>query len=294
MTLRFIKPALSVLVFTLVLLCSCRKEVKPGYTLHPAGYYYQLLAFSNDQSAYHPGYMAFVSAVFKTQSDSVFWDSYNDLNDRLYIKTDTAVSDLFRRHVSHCAEGDSVSLLLSPAEFFSWQFNSDSIPFFSRVDTVVKISFKIKKLLSPEEFKTTGLDLLKEERRRISGYFRTDRELEMARDPLGFYRIERPVTAGDGPTIMEGDFVKISYEGTYLNGRYLERSKDDFEFMYGTPDQLLRGLNYVIGKLKLGQNAKILLPSRLAFGENGSSNGIVPPFTPLVYKIKIIEVKSIK
>ena len=48
-------------------------------------------------------------------------------------------------------------------------------------------------------------------------------------------------------------------------------------------------IHYVIKRLKKGQNAKIILPSRLAFGENGSSNGTIAPYTPLIYEIKIIE-----
>jgi FKBP-type peptidyl-prolyl cis-trans isomerase len=49
-----------------------------------------------------------------------------------------------------------------------------------------------------------------------------------------------------------------------------------------------------LASLKNGQTAEILLPSRLAFGEIGSSNGFVPPYTPLIYEVKIIDVKKIK
>jgi FKBP-type peptidyl-prolyl cis-trans isomerase len=61
--------------------------------------------------------------------------------------------------------------------------------------------------------------------------------------------------------------------------------------VYGTPDQVLKGINYVIPRLKVGQSAKIILPSRLAFGEKGSSNGTVPPFTPLLYEITLNDIK---
>jgi FKBP-type peptidyl-prolyl cis-trans isomerase len=89
-----------------------------------------------------------------------------------------------------------------------------------------------------------------------------------------------------------GDQVSFAYRGSYLNGRFLERSGSDFELIYGTPEQILTGLNYAIGRLKLGENAKIILPSRLAFGDEGSSNGTVPPFTPLVYQIQLTKLKT--
>lgn len=293
MMLRFIKAGFPVLILGL-LFTFCHRKKTTGYTRHPGGYYHQLLAFTSEEAIYHPGDVAWLSAVFRTQGDSVFWDSDNDLNDRFYIRLDSSINDRFRSHVSTCAEGDSASLLLSPADFFSWQFNSDSIPFFSAGDTVVKVNFRIKKVMSPAAFRAAGSDLLREENRRIADYFNSKMDKELARDPLGFYWLQRPGTEEGTTTVREGDFVSLTYEGTYLNGRYLESSGGTFELVYGTPDQLLKGLNYVIGKLKLGQTAKILLPSRLAFGESGSSNGIVPPYTPLVYTIKICEVKSIQ
>jgi FKBP-type peptidyl-prolyl cis-trans isomerase len=157
----------------------------------------------------------------------------------------------------------------------------------------VKINFKIQQILSPVDFEKLKTNLRKEEQSRIARFFKSDKDQEVASDPSGFYWIERP-EINTGQPVEPGDVVQIAYEGSFLNGRFLERSTTDFEFIYGTPDQLLKGLNYVIGTLKTGQTSKILLPSRLAFGEDGSSNGIVPPCTPLIYKIKIIDVKKPK
>jgi FKBP-type peptidyl-prolyl cis-trans isomerase len=67
----------------------------------------------------------------------------------------------------------------------------------------------------------------------------------------------------------------------------VDSSPQNFQINYGTPDQLIRGLNYAICKLKIGRFSKIILPSHLAFGENGSSNGSIPPFTPMLYKISV-------
>ncbi len=89
--------------------------------------------------------------------------------------------------------------------------------------------------------------------------------------------------------IRPGQQIKIRYRGQLLNGRFVDSVTRNFELRYGTPDQLLTGLNYVIGQLKIGENAKIILPSRLAFGEYGSGDGSVPPHAPLFYDISIIQ-----
>jgi FKBP-type peptidyl-prolyl cis-trans isomerase FkpA len=42
--------------------------------------------------------------------------------------------------------------------------------------------------------------------------------------------------------------------------------------------------------MKPGGKAKIIIPSYLAYGERGSSTGTVPPFTPVVYQVHLIEI----
>jgi hypothetical protein len=77
----------------------------------------------------------------------------------------------------------------------------------------------------------------------------------------------------------------------YLDEKPLDVKPQTLEFIYGTPDQIIKGLNIVIGTLKKGEFSKIIVPSHLAFGEKGSSNQLVQPFTPLVYNITLIDIK---
>lgn len=266
-------------------------DSQPHFSYDPLGYYFQLLSFENESRPNNSDKVFWVAASFKTQSDSIFWDSFNNLNDKLYIEYDSSYKDNYLRHyISQCSESDSACVLVKTKDFFRQQFKTASIPFFSEKDSVVKVNFCIKRTLSKEEFIRIKHDLLAKEDAQIKHYFGTRAEMEAAQDPLGFYWIDRNEGTGD-QTPDEGDQVAISYQGEYLTGRFLEKSPEKFEFIVGTPDQLLKGLNYVISRLKLAGNAKIILPSQLAFGENGSSNGMVPPFTPLVYKIEILEHK---
>ncbi len=284
-------------VISVCLLCffnfSCRQKVKEnGFTLHPSGYYYQLISFDSDSSGHSHNKVAWVSASFSTQSDSVFWDSFNNLNDKFYLENDSLENDNFlKNYILRCSGLDSACVLIKTTDFFRQQFRSSAIPYFSKKDSIVKVNLKIKKVLSKEDFVKISHDLLKKEEQQIVRFFGTRAEKEAALDPLGFYWVYRE--GGEGNRLPQpGDLVTVAYKGEYINGRFLEKSGVDFEFIYGTPDQLLKGLNYVIARLKLGENSKIILPSRLAFGENGSSNGTVPPYTPLVYEIKLIDLKK--
>ncbi|MES2680484.1 MAG: FKBP-type peptidyl-prolyl cis-trans isomerase [Bacteroidota bacterium] len=295
---KFIKKrhfSLNLAFLTLVFLsCNHGLKNKKEFSLHPSGYYYRLLSFNADSACQQAGQIARVAATFRTQSDSIFWDSHNNLNDNLFMSTDPGAGlNFFRSHVAGSCVSDSVCLLVKPKYFFQQQFKSDSVPFFSKTDSIIKINFRITELLSEIQFENLRDNLEKKELAEIRNFFTTGAETEAALDPLGFYWIVKP--AGVNSSAVEGgDLVTLSYEGRFLNGRFFERSTGYFDFVFGTPDQLLKGLNNVIGQLKLGQTAKILLPSRLAFGESGSSNGIVPPYTPLIYEVKIIDIKKTK
>jgi FKBP-type peptidyl-prolyl cis-trans isomerase len=293
--LLFIKRAIINLtvVACSALLFSCSTHGKKAeYAWHPHGYYYKLISFSADTFSYRPGYMVQLAAGFYTQKDSLFWDSDNNLGDNFFIPADsTAANDFLKQYASGCAIGDSACLLIKTADFFRQQFKTQQVPFFSKNDSVVKVRLKVKQVLSPADLAAAHNDLQKKELQQIRNYYRLDADFKNAKDSLGFYWVQKPgasVAAKPRP----GNVLRLWYRGAYLNGRFLEVSPEKFELVYGMPDQLLKGLNYVIGRIKIGQNAKIILPSRLAFGENGSTNGIIPPYTPLLYEIKIINVKE--
>jgi FKBP-type peptidyl-prolyl cis-trans isomerase len=271
---------------------SCGHKNEKYFSYDRSGYYFQLLSFNSNNTPYRSKSIAWIDASFKTQSDSVFWDSHNNYNDNFFLPIDSgSKNNFFKNYISKLTELDSACLLIKTKDFYLQQFNSNKIPFFSENDSIVKVNFKIRQVLTESEFKNREVNLLKQETEQIESYFNSPRDFEMAKDSLGFYWVEKPKKS-DLPVIIYKNLVKLSYQGSFLNGRIFERSPDNFEISYGTPDQLIKGLNYVIKRLKKGQNAKIILPSRLAFGENGSSNGTIAPFTPIIYEINIIDVKN--
>lgn len=293
MILKFIKSnKFNFLYFSLFLLfgISCNHKNEKHFSYNKLGYYYQLLSFNSNITPYEAKSIAWIDASFKNQADSVFWDSHNNSNDNFFLEIDSSSkTNFFKNYVSKLTSLDSGCMMVRKKDFYLQQFNSSKIPFFSRKDSVVKIDFKVRKIFSENEFINRSVNLLKEESDQIEAYYDSPRAFEMSRDSLGFYWLEKPKPSAL-PTIIYKNIVKLSYKGSFLNGRSFEKSPDNFEISYGTPDQLIKGLNYVIKTLKKGQNAKIILPSRLAFGENGSSNGTIAPYTPLIYEIKIIDV----
>jgi FKBP-type peptidyl-prolyl cis-trans isomerase len=289
---KFIKLSVFYCLFFIVCFSITRcnySSKKNSFTYNKLGYWHKLISFNTDSVVSASNSIYWVTALFKNQADSVFWDSYNNLNDNFFIKKDsTKSSNYLIKFASTLSNLDSCLLLIKTSDFFKQQFNSTKIPFFSKNDSIVKIYLKVKQIYSGKEFNKLQRNLAKKELTQIENYFKSPLQFELSKDNLGFYWLEKPLP-NQLPIIKNGDLISLSYQGSFLNGRLIDTSPSNFKIIYGTPDQLLIGINYVISKLKLGQNAKIILPSPLAFGENGSSNLLIPPFTPLVYKIKINE-----
>jgi hypothetical protein len=99
---------------------------------------------------------------------------------------------------------------------------------------------------------------------------------------------------GKGKKIKKGDVISVKYKGSFINRLIFDNNykKSSFTFKYGTPDQVIKGLNIAINGMKNGEKSKIIIPSHLAFGEEGSSTQIVPPFTTVIYELEIVNVKQ--
>jgi FKBP-type peptidyl-prolyl cis-trans isomerase len=104
-----------------------------------------------------------------------------------------------------------------------------------------------------------------------------------------------PLEKGEGRKIEIGDTIMIHYEGIFLNGKYFDstkRRKQPFQFVYGTEWQVIDGLEEGLSYLREGDKALFIVPSDLAFGSTGSSTGIVPPFTSLIFEVEVMMVKK--
>ncbi|MEI6019546.1 MAG: FKBP-type peptidyl-prolyl cis-trans isomerase [Bacteroidota bacterium] len=282
---------LGILIMVLFLI-ACKSNFSRTYSFDKNdGYYYHLISYETNENPSKYDRLFKVYLSFSNQNDSIFWDSYNNYKNSFVMKMDSSdKANALQKALYRFNSNDSGAILIRTKTFFSQQFNVKDVPFFSKQDSIVKINFKIKEELSEQEFLNMQQELLRKEYIQIHHFLGNTYDEDKGLDSLGFYWLGTPKQI-DSATVKIGNIVSIHYEGNFLNGRFLERSPEHFDFIYGTPDQILKGLNYVIPRLKIGQTAKIILPSRLAFGETGSANGTVPPFTPLQYTIKLIDIK---
>lgn len=88
--------------------------------------------------------------------------------------------------------------------------------------------------------------------------------------------------------IAPGENIQAGYVGKLLeNGSVFDQSAagDYFSFTVGT-GQVIRGWDEGFLKLKHGEKALILIPSRLAYGSRGAG-GAIPPNAPLMFEVEV-------
>ncbi len=98
---------------------------------------------------------------------------------------------------------------------------------------------------------------------------------------------------GDTAQVQEGRDVVIHYQGRDLSGNVFDDSRRmnaPLNFVLGNENQVIRGFEIALLEMRVGEKARLLIPSWLAFGQRGSAAGRVPPFTTVVYDIEVVAI----
>jgi len=283
-------------LLVLIVFFQCKKNnLVNGYSKYSEGLYHKLLAFGDGQNTQHAHDVLIFDAVIRTNKDSIFWQS-NQTSQHAFIvnlmslKSDSSLYNYF----SVLSEGDSVSIMMSPRRFFRMFFDTIA-PDFTLKDTILQVDLRLNQFISMYEYEhnyatssSENLDKELPELKSIEDYL-LSQGLTVKPDVNGIYWINYEKT--NNSTIQYGNIITVELKGSFLNGNPITSNAQKMTFAFGTPDQVVKGLNIVIAKLKKGEIAKIILPSRLAFGEKGSSNGVIQPYTPLIYELTITDIK---
>lgn len=96
---------------------------------------------------------------------------------------------------------------------------------------------------------------------------------------------------GEGEESSFGKRVELEYVGSFLNGEIFNTTENlengTQDFYVGQEMQVIKGIEEALLFLREGDEILLMLPSWTAFGQAGSSTGIVPPKTPIVYKLTL-------
>jgi len=100
------------------------------------------------------------------------------------------------------------------------------------------------------------------------------------------------IQEGNGKKANKGDKVSVHYKGQLLDGTEFDSSykrKQPIDFAIGV-GQVIAGWDEGIQLLKVGDKARMVIPSNLAYGSQGAG-GVIPPNAPLIFDVELMDVK---
>lgn len=163
--------------------------------------------------------------------------------------------------------GDSATLII-PASIGYGEHGRPGIPGNSTLVFDVQL-MGVKKAVKLVPYATAGLDTL------------------TTPSGLRYIMVQRT----DGVQARAGANVKVHYTGYFKDGRVFDSSVQRGEpigFPLGQ-GRVIKGWDEGIALLKIGEKARLLIPSKLAYGEQGAG-GAIPPHTDLIFDVELISI----
>jgi FKBP-type peptidyl-prolyl cis-trans isomerase len=99
------------------------------------------------------------------------------------------------------------------------------------------------------------------------------------------------IQEGKGTQAEQGNKVSVHYEGSLLSGQVFDSSykrSEPIDFQLGV-GQVIPGWDEGIALLKVGDKARFVIPSDLAYGAAGAG-GVIPPNATLIFDVELMGV----
>jgi FKBP-type peptidyl-prolyl cis-trans isomerase len=97
------------------------------------------------------------------------------------------------------------------------------------------------------------------------------------------------IKEGTGERPTADQTIKIHYDGTLINGRKFDSSRDRGEPIVYPLNQLIKGWIEGVQLMKVGSRYKLYVPYYLGYGEQGSGENI-PGGSALIFDLELIEI----
>jgi FKBP-type peptidyl-prolyl cis-trans isomerase len=190
--------------------------------------------------------------------------------------------------------GDSASFLTRADSFFYKTMNYNRLPKGVDEDSKVRIEIGLAKIQTESDIKKQTEEwenTLKANEPIAIAEFIKNSGATYDSTAEGLYVL---VSAkGTGPTIQPGNIVSLDFAIHTVQGKKLYstwEAKKPFKLEYGKKFDT-EGFNIALKNMSKGTKARLVIPSRLAFGKEGRP-GFIRPYEPLLYDVEILAIQT--
>ncbi len=249
-------------------------------------------------------------AIEKTEGDSILYSSYDYDRPSLTVREKSLFTGDLSAAFGILSEGDSAtfkinldSMVMKMGRPQPSDTTAKYLIYTIKIDKVIPKGKLTDSLFRGkiDEFLKAEMDKAKNgEAAKVKAYV-SSKNLKPTVSPSGLnYVVSKP---GAGAKANPGDTVVVHYTGMFLSGKVFDSSLPDVAKKSGTfnagrkyePLRLpvgmqgsIPGFEEGLMLLPKGSKATLILPSSLAYGEQGNQG--IPPFTPLIFEVEMIDI----
>ena len=157
------------------------------------------------------------------------------------------------------------------------------------VDIMTSNEYEAEQKLLQEQEDAESAKRLKDESKRIAKYVK-DNNITVKPQISGLYYIE--TEAGNGDSVQNGDLVAVHYSIYNIENQLIESSYDygqPLPFVYGS-NQMIAGIEEAVGYMKVGGKSRIIVPSRLGFGDVKIDDNL-PSNSALIVDLELVDLQ---
>ena len=96
------------------------------------------------------------------------------------------------------------------------------------------------------------------------------------------------ITEGTGAKLKPTDIVQLNYKGMLVDGKVFDSSEQHGGPAAFQPTAVVPGLREAMGLMSVGGKYKVFIPPNLAYGEQGTPGGPIPPNATLLFDIEVV------
>ena len=274
----------------------------PGYHKLEEGLYIKYITQNEGARKVAVGDVLTMNMKYGTEDSTLLDTEVNGQPIQLRADTGQYTGDILTAFMS-MSMGDSAEIIVNADSFFMKTAGMPSSPDF--IDSAAMLYFTVG---------LTGVQSLEEVQAEADAKNAEAEENEMV--ILNQYLADNNITTepttsglifiskkeGTGKQAVAGKKIKVNYEGMFLDGKYFDTSVEEaakangiynpqrpygpFEFNLGQ-GQVIKGWDEGISMLKEGGKARLIIPSKIAYGAAPRPGA---PFSTLIFDVELIEV----
>jgi peptidylprolyl isomerase len=288
----------TLLIMVMLSACDSNSSKKhPDFNYTKSGLAYKFHVQDDSALQAEVGKLAFVNMIYGSE-DTILYDTKVIPPDGLVpipLEEPTYEGD-FMEGIAMMHLGDSATFIVNSDSFFLKTARYPEIPDYAIDMDELTFNVKLVKIMTQqearEEYDKQLLTMQMAEDSILEAYLK---ENNIITKPTKSGLIYQDTKIGLGPLAKKGDLVTVNFSILMLDETEIFSTTQQGEpvfFELGQPFDT-KGMDEALLKMRKGGKARIIMPSNIAFGEQGRGN-IIPPFATLISDIELVDIKSKK